>query len=238
MHSLSFRSIFYSFIQIWNLILNFIYPQSCAGCGKYDELICVSCNELLEYEAQNLCSLVEAKFPIIGSHKYQGNIQSIILQFKNHSRWELDEFMGKLVKLDLEFIFNHNLFQRSQKIMIIEVPSTKKNIERRGRQQTTVLAREIYRELKEKGFNSVSINNCLMQRGNLHQVGTDFRERSKNKVGKIRLKKKEIEFDKNNDIVALLVDDVLTTGGTLNECYEILKENGIRKIIGLVLAKS
>ena len=35
----------------------------------------------------------------------------------------------------------------------------------------------------------------------------------------------------------LLVDDVCTTGATLNECARVLKENGARKIIGLVIAR-
>ena len=35
----------------------------------------------------------------------------------------------------------------------------------------------------------------------------------------------------------LLIDDVVTTGSTLNECAKVLKQNGAGKIYGLVIAK-
>ncbi|MBU0974099.1 ComF family protein, partial [Patescibacteria group bacterium] len=35
----------------------------------------------------------------------------------------------------------------------------------------------------------------------------------------------------------MLVDDVLTTGSTMDECAKVLKSNGVRKVIGIALAQ-
>jgi len=36
----------------------------------------------------------------------------------------------------------------------------------------------------------------------------------------------------------LLIDDIVTTGATINECAKVLKQNGVREVWGLVLAKA
>ena len=38
--------------------------------------------------------------------------------------------------------------------------------------------------------------------------------------------------------MVILIDDVMTTGSTINECKKILKNNGAKRIIVLTIAKS
>lgn len=59
-------------------------------------------------------------------------------------------------------------------------------------------------------------------------------ERAKNIAGCFKIKNPEIVRGKN----ILLIDDVYTSGATMNEAAKILKENGARKIIAVVLAKA
>ena len=62
-----------------------------------------------------------------------------------------------------------------------------------------------------------------------------------------KLDKKKLEsvfnfkIKDNRDIfnkVVILIDDVMTTGSTINECKKILKNNGAKRIIVLTIAKS
>lgn len=43
--------------------------------------------------------------------------------------------------------------------------------------------------------------------------------------------------NKITDRTIILVDDVCTTGATLNECAQVLKKNGAKKVIGFVIAR-
>ncbi len=65
------------------------------------------------------------------------------------------------------------------------------------------------------------------------QVSLNANHRKKNIRGAFELKKK-INFE-NSSVV--LVDDVLTTGATSNECARIFKKAGVKKIMLLVLAR-
>ena len=44
--------------------------------------------------------------------------------------------------------------------------------------------------------------------------------------------------DKIKNKKVILIDDVFTTGATINECSKVLKQHGAKKVIGLVIAKT
>ena len=64
------------------------------------------------------------------------------------------------------------------------------------------------------------------------QTGLDRKERKKNIADAFNLKRKVNIYREN----ILLVDDVLTTGATLNECARVLKQYGAGKVVGITLA--
>ena len=59
-------------------------------------------------------------------------------------------------------------------------------------------------------------------------------ERRINVEGAFKIKDNRDIFNK----VVILIDDVMTTGSTINECKKILKNNGAKRIIVLTIAKS
>ena len=79
----------------------------------------------------------------------------------------------------------------------------------------------------------VSANLLLRVRPTKVQAGLSRRERRLNLTGAFELsRRKDVE-----DKTVLLVDDVFTTGATLNECAKILKSNGARRVNVLTLAR-
>jgi predicted amidophosphoribosyltransferase len=67
----------------------------------------------------------------------------------------------------------------------------------------------------------------------LTQTGFNRTEREKNIKGAFIITDKEKIADKN----IILVDDVYTTGATVNECSKILKKGGAKNIAVLTLAR-
>jgi len=63
------------------------------------------------------------------------------------------------------------------------------------------------------------------------QVGLSRKERRENVQGAFRLAK----FTPCASI--LIVDDVYTTGATLNECAQALQESGLDRVYGLTVAR-
>jgi len=119
-----------------------------------------------------------------------------------------------------------NLFLKKEKILIISIPLHKKRERWRGFNQSQILAK-----ILAKNFNIKFNNELLRIKHKTPQANLDRENRLKNI-------QKCFMWNGNNlinhDII--LVDDVTTTGSTLNEAARILKANGANEVWGLVLA--
>ena len=105
----------------------------------------------------------------------------------------------------------------------------------RGYNQSELLAQEVGEKTGLKVVELLSKNKKTKQQVELQGV-----KRRKNLKGVFKLKNKNcklpsgMQIDKKN---ILLVDDISTTGATLNECAKVLKEAGAKKVWGLVVAR-
>lgn len=115
----------------------------------------------------------------------------------------------------VDFINNYEI--------ILPVPIHKKRLNGRGYNQSELLAREISRKLKNIQF----FNKLLIKtENNVAQSTLTKDERI--------LNVKNIYKVQNNNLIReksiILLDDIYTTGNTVNECSRLLKENGAREI--------
>ena len=110
---------------------------------------------------------------------------------------------------------------------IVYIPSSKKAIRDRGFNQCEYLAEEISKNL------SISVCKDIIKNKNIkEQKLLSKEERYKNIKGAFSLK-----TDKNiKNKKLLLLDDVMTTGSTINTISRLLKENGAEKIYAAVAA--
>jgi ComF family protein len=115
--------------------------------------------------------------------------------------------------------------------VLVPVPLHSRRLLERGFNQSEIICNII------SSFNKVKINSKLIKKikYNHHQVGLDAHTRHSNIVGSFKLDHNFLE-DYNKQII--IVDDVYTTGSTLEECARILKENGYKNVWGLVLIRS
>lgn len=113
--------------------------------------------------------------------------------------------------------------------LISFVPVTRKRQAWRGYNQAEELARALVK------ITLTKVAPPLTKKSNARpQVGLSQKERRQNLRGKLSYQnKKELILGKR----ILIIDDVVTTGSTLNECAKVYKKAGARSVWGAVIAK-
>ena len=218
-------------------ILNLIYPPMCGICGKFnDNFLCPKCQKILENEAvfgidkyekiKIEKNLQERKY--FNEHlyifEYEGIIRRIILKYKFEDKAYLYKtFVNFLLK-------NKNFFEFIKKYdTIIPVPISRKRRAMRGYNQSELIVKEIanFTNLKEE-------SDCLFKIKNvIEQSKLNKEERQKNIQGVYELRNKEKLYKKK----ILLVDDIYTTGSTVNECSKVLRGAKPKQIGIFTIAK-
>lgn len=224
-----------------NNLVNLLFPKCCLACKQHllknEEVICFSCRDNLPFtmEHTNDKNTTMMKFygrvPLeFGScmlyYSKGGIVQRLLhnLKYNNHS--EISNFLGKLYSYQLE-----DLPILSNITEIIPVPLHKKKLKKRGYNQVTGFA-----EALSKHFN-IPINDKLLIKRikTTSQTKKNRFQRLKNNTEEFALDNKQQNFETNH---FLLIDDILTTGGTLEACSKILLKIPNSKITILCLAST
>lgn len=197
-----------------SFFLNLIYPPTCGICGKLNSnFLCNKCQKQLEMQAkfqieknQNFGHYFQEHLYIF---EYQGMIRKIILNYKfNDKSYLYKTFVNFLLK-------NEKFFQILKSYdTIIPVPISQKRRKERGYNQSELIAKELAKRIGND-YN----NRCLFKTRNIvEQSKLDKEERQKNILGVYELRNQELLQGKE----ILLIDDIYTTGSTVNECARIL----------------
>ena len=157
---------------------------------------------------------------------YQGIIRKMILDYKfNEEAYLYKTFVNFLLK-------NKNFFEKLEKYdTIIPVPISNKRLKSRGYNQSLLLAKEISRNTS---FNLKLQEDCLFKvKDIIEQSKLNKEERAKNIQGVYKLFNEESLYNKK----ILLVDDIFTTGSTVNECSKVLRKANPKTIGIFTIAK-
>lgn len=218
-------------LKIQEKILNLIYPQTCGICGKINEnSLCKKCEIKLNKQAENRIikegTEIEDKYfnELMYIFRYEGKIRKIIIDYKfNEKSYIYVTFVNFLLK-------NKKIFENIKNYdTIIPVPISKKRQKERGYNQSLLIARKIAEKT-----NLELMNNCLIKTKNIiEQSKLNKEDRLQNIYGVYELTNRQLIENKK----ILLIDDIYTTGSTVNECSRILRRANPEKIGVLVLAK-
>ena len=195
----------------------------CGICGKPNQnFLCPKCNNKLKKQAK---FKIEEKSPI--SHYFKEHlyiIRSEILDYKFNDK-------SYLYKTFVNFLLKSEKFFKILKSYdtIVPVPISKKRYKERGYNQSNLIARELATQLKIE-YNDKSL---IKTKNVIEQSKLNKEERQKNIQGVYELR--SIKKLKNKKI--LLVDDIYTTGNTVNECCKILTKAEPKQIDVFTLAK-
>ena len=231
-------------LKIQEKIINLIYPQTCGICGKINnKTICSKCNIQLKKQEkmgiltkekleENSLEMEKHFEELMYIFKYEGQIRELILDYKfNEKSYMYKTFVNFLLK-------NKKIFENIKKYYkIIPVPISKKRYKERGYNQSLLIAKEISMQISYETNNNIKlelVNNCLIKTKNIiEQSKLNKEDRQHNIQGVYTLKNGSILTNKS----ILLIDDIYTTGSTVNECSRVLQQAKPNKIGVLVLAK-
>lgn len=201
-------------------IINFFFPAKCPFCGEITQNSAHWCGE---------CSLPWAKeFFFIGEKIwcytpfwYQDTVKNALLRYKFSGLRQFDSAFGLLMAESplKELPFDY----------ITWVPLSKKRLRKRGYNQAELLARVVAEEC------GITPCDCLVKlKDTPAQSGlSSGRARFANAQGVYGLGSASVR-----GAHILLVDDVITTGSTLQACEKILRDGGAAKVVCLGFARA
>ncbi len=139
---------------------------------------------------------------------------------------EVGEIFDKLIA---EFVRqNGKIILDSRPDAIIPIPLHKKRYLERGFNQADLLADSWGRHLNTSVLKKVLVRS----RQTKTQVGLSGVERRRNLQGAFALRQLLAGVER-----VILVDDVFTTGSTLEEAARVLRANGVKEVWGAILAR-
>ena len=191
-----------------------IDDPTCTQCGKqlaHDHEFCIDCKE-----AKHLYDQGIALYP------YQGMIKESLYRFKYGGRRKYAHFFAENMARKLEeSTFWH------QVDLIVPVPVSEERLKTRGYNQAEELAGHLSKMTK------VPYNKDRLIRVKDTKPQSEFgpRQRSENIKNAFACKWPLEDQYK----VILIIDDIYTTGSTINECAKILKQSGADKIYSCVV---
>ncbi len=213
--------------NISNFIFDFLFKEKCAGCKKEEEILCENCIFSIKLPHLNpnekIFSAFSYKDPII---------RKILLNLKYYHKRNLGKKLGAILYNGmLEEISELKSFT-GQKIILIPIPMTKARLKERGYNQASLIALGIYEACDENIFELRE--DILIKKYNTFPQAKikDRTKRLKNIKGCFVCT--QPKFIKNKTVI--IIDDITTTGATLNEAIKILEKSGAKKAVGFVIA--
>lgn len=225
------------FASIREIVLDAVFPHKCV-CGKWGMLLCDECRKEIRVDKTGLCPVCKriSEFGrtcpacrhrsnltgvmILGAHK--GVLKDLIWKYKYRFIVDISKPLSGLIQA------RFGDFLREKRFLVTYAPISHERLNYRGFNQAEVLAENV--------ANGLILNseNLLYKENNvITQVGHTRRERLANIKGKI----KYIGPTNIPNKKVLIIDDVYTTGATLEECAKVLRQAGFREVWGLVLSR-
>ena len=215
-------------LNLKNFFLDILFPAFCLNCQKQGSYLCEDCCGMLEISGYHQIYQTSGIKDLYFAVNYQNPlIKNLIQQFK------YEPFIKELAKSLSCLIINHFQLLNNKPVLsdfiLIPVPLDKKRLKWRGFNQAEEVGKELY-----KFFNIPLISDCLIKiKQNLPQIELSGKQREENTKGVFLVKRKELIIGKK----IVLVDDIYTTGSTMQECARVLKSAGAKEIIGMVIAR-
>lgn len=228
-------------MELLKKLVDILYPKRCPVCDEVlgndnlihnicrtklnyinQDIVCLNCGRLSEVkDICNDCQSQEKSFNFGRSiFIYDNTMKLIIHRFKYSGKKEYSEFLGfELAKMYKKMNFDVDF--------IVPVPIHKNRYKKRGYNQSECLVIEMCKYLNINYIKDIIIRS----KDTLPQKNLTKNERQKNLYNSIIPSNIDLKNKK-----VLLIDDVYTTGATIDSCAKILKNMGADKVYFLTLA--
>lgn len=222
-------------------LLDFIFPGYCYICNvslhSPDKYLCSSCLEKMPALPTPFCSSCKiflddlpaghnCERPLHSVYSlwtYAEGVETLVHKFKYEGKVGLGKRLGQFLAQQLS---TQSFWAEIETLVPVPLhPSRKRE---RGYNQAEVLAQSI------AGCTEVKLLSKALRRyrNTQDQTHLSAAQRKENVRDAFQVSER-IDFSKKT---IMLVDDVITTGATLNECAKTLKQNGAKKVYACTLA--
>lgn len=223
------------------MILDFLFPKKCVGCGNLGSYLCKKCFGRIVYLEKPVCPVCQRQaiggkthFGCRGKFRLDGLV--VPLRYK----WPIDVAIKKIkykwiyTISEILIAFVVTDFWKSDVPnfdLILPIPLHVRRKRWRGFNQAEIFAGDLAKRFKVKmGRELVRVRETKTQ------VGLSKDERKSNISGAFRYAQGKLpNYDLKGKNI-LLVDDVYTTGATMSEACKVLKKAGAGEVWALCVA--
>ena len=214
--------------QVVHDFIDLFYPSVCAGChtklNKEESDICLVCKSTLpktgfhKIDENPVKKLFWGRIPLHHATSYMyftkhSKVQNMLHSIKYNGHKELAQVIGSMFGRELK----DSEYYRDVDV-IIPVPLHPKKQKKRGFNQSEYFGKG----LSEAMGVPLSVNNLVRQSNSSTQTKKNRFQRWENVSEIFAINDKDAFHNKH----LLLVDDVITTGATLEACYQALAKAG------------
>lgn len=230
-----------NFTSFTNFVQDLFFPKECVACGKEGEFLCKECeSKITKIETPTCfyCGRVNNSFKICDKCRKakNSNLTGVIMS----AYYDDGPIKRGLINLKYKGIKgiaknfaqyqskNIKQYLPHSKFVVMPTPAFRTKKYKRGYNQAEVLALHVARET---GL-PLDVKSLVKTKDTQAQVYLSGQKRRENLAGVFIYKGPSLV---NHSV--LLVDDVITTGATLEECAKVLKKAGVRSVWACVVAK-
>lgn len=235
-------------------ILKFVFPKRCVICdsvlpygsGLTNDFLCENCKSKIDFIKEPVCRKCGAMIDDeneayctrcktnlyrnfeygFGLCRYNDAVKESIHRIKYDGRKEYIDFYGKCIAK-----IYRNEFKKINSNCLIPVPIHKTRLRKRTYNQATELAYSISKELKKYGIDIPVAENVIYRIKNtkvLNALDIEARKVELNDAFKCK--------DCSNINSVIIVDDIYTSGNSINAVASYLKNAGVKKIYFVTIA--
>jgi len=223
-----------------NFLLDFLFPKRCVNCGKVGNYICANCYSQIEFIEKPICPVCQrqaiggkthpgCKTPLgldglVVACRYRGPVKFAISKVKYRWAYNIAAILiDLLISSFWKFDFPHNT-------VLVPVPLHPRRKNWRGFNQAELIVESLSKKYKQPSGE-------LLKRivETKTQVGLSKKERKANIKGAFSLNESSGE-SKIRGGSFILVDDVYTSGATMQEAAKVFKRYGAKSVWGMAIA--
>lgn len=218
--------------------VDWFFLPTCGGCGRPNTRWCQNCQDNLSRvtgpicaccgEPQpdgQLCLACQINPPAYESLRSFAFFKGPIREALHHLKYKRDIGLGEALSKHLIELYNQVKWDID---MVTSVPLSAQRMKERGYNQASMLGRPLAYAIGKPHLAVLGKN-----RDTRSQVGLSAVERKENVSGAFTAYSGQVKGK-----IVLVIDDVTTTGSTINACAQALRQAGASAVYGLTLARA
>ena len=192
-------------------MLELLFPKSCAGCGAAGGSLCASCQEELRRVPHRVSCTVDPRVPVWALSPYAGAHRQLVISMKERGRRDACAYVGAAVRAAVDFLAARGELPFAVDLTLVPAPTRARSARLRGGDTVTAVC-------ASSGLSTVP---CVQHRSSVRDsVGLDAAARRRNLA-------EGVDLLQVPSSPVLLVDDVVTTGATVEATCAVLFSAGV-----------